>query len=197
MSTNRFLTLVSGVRRVVTAISASSGVADANKVIATGSDGRIDPSLVPATPYLLYADIQSSGTNGPAAVSGSWATLPLNTELHDTKTLGSLVSNEITLAAGTYEFVGRSQFYGTDRTQIRLYNVSDAVVVPNQESECGFFFSSFSASGWLTCQGRITLAAAKTLRLEYHCETSNSIGLGVATSFGPEHYRGLRFSKVL
>lgn len=47
MSTNRFVTLVNGVQRLVTAIAASAGVADANKIIATGSDGRIDSTLMP------------------------------------------------------------------------------------------------------------------------------------------------------
>lgn len=47
MTTNRFLTIVGGVRRLVTAISSSSGVSDANKVIATDSTGRIDSSLMP------------------------------------------------------------------------------------------------------------------------------------------------------
>ncbi len=48
MSTNRFLTIASGVRRLVTAISASVGVGDANKIVATDSTGRLDSSLLPS-----------------------------------------------------------------------------------------------------------------------------------------------------
>jgi hypothetical protein len=47
MSTNRFLTLVSGIRTLVTAISTSAGAGDANKIVATSSDGRLDASLMP------------------------------------------------------------------------------------------------------------------------------------------------------
>jgi hypothetical protein len=47
MTTNRFLTLVGGVQRLVTAIAASAGAGDANKIIATGSDGRISPTFLP------------------------------------------------------------------------------------------------------------------------------------------------------
>lgn len=47
MSSNRFITIVNGVRRLVTAISTSAGAGDANKIIATGSNGRIDNSLMP------------------------------------------------------------------------------------------------------------------------------------------------------
>ncbi len=46
MTTNRFLTIASGVRRLVTAIASSSGATDASKIVATGSDGRIHPSLI-------------------------------------------------------------------------------------------------------------------------------------------------------
>jgi hypothetical protein len=48
MSTNRFLGLVSGVTTWFTAINNSAGVADANKIISTGNDGKLDPSLMPA-----------------------------------------------------------------------------------------------------------------------------------------------------
>lgn len=48
MSTNKFLTkATSGITRLVEAIAASAGAGDANKIIATGSDGRIDESLMP------------------------------------------------------------------------------------------------------------------------------------------------------
>lgn len=47
MATNRFLTIINNVRQLVTAISASVGVGDANKIIATGADGRIDGTLMP------------------------------------------------------------------------------------------------------------------------------------------------------
>lgn len=47
MATNKFLTLVNNVRTLVTAISTSLGAGDANKIIATGADGRLDSSFLP------------------------------------------------------------------------------------------------------------------------------------------------------
>ena len=47
MSTNKFLTVVSGVTRLVQAIASSAGAGDADKVVATGSDGKIDVTLMP------------------------------------------------------------------------------------------------------------------------------------------------------
>lgn len=47
MSTLRFLSRVSGVTRLLAAITASSGVADGNKVVATDTDGKLHVSLMP------------------------------------------------------------------------------------------------------------------------------------------------------
>jgi hypothetical protein len=48
MSTNRFLGLVNGITTWFTAITNSSGVADAGKILATDSSGKIDQSFMPA-----------------------------------------------------------------------------------------------------------------------------------------------------
>jgi hypothetical protein len=47
MSTNRFLSLINGVQSWFTAINTSSGISDANKIIATNSIGEISPSFLP------------------------------------------------------------------------------------------------------------------------------------------------------
>lgn len=47
MSTNVFLTLINNVRTLVTAIASSAGAADADKIVATGADGRLDSTLMP------------------------------------------------------------------------------------------------------------------------------------------------------
>lgn len=47
MATNKFLTLINGVIQRVQAISSSSGSGDANKIVATSADGKLDPTLMP------------------------------------------------------------------------------------------------------------------------------------------------------
>lgn len=47
MTTNKFLTLVNGVRQLVTAISASAGAGDASKIISTNSSGKLDNTFLP------------------------------------------------------------------------------------------------------------------------------------------------------
>ena len=47
MSTNKFITILDGVKKLVTAIAASTGSGDASKIIATNADGKLDPTFLP------------------------------------------------------------------------------------------------------------------------------------------------------
>lgn len=47
MSTLRFLSRISGVTKLLEALTVSSGASDANKVVATGADGKLHTSLMP------------------------------------------------------------------------------------------------------------------------------------------------------
>lgn len=48
MSSNKFLSVVSGVKTLLTAIATSAGAGDANKIIATDGSGRIDITFMPS-----------------------------------------------------------------------------------------------------------------------------------------------------
>lgn len=66
MSTNRFLGLVGGVRTWFTALAASTGAPDANKIVMTDSTGRLDTSLMPvgigaATQTILASEALVAG----------------------------------------------------------------------------------------------------------------------------------------
>jgi hypothetical protein len=47
MATNKFLTFIGNAKQLVTAIATSAGVGDANKIVATGGDGKLDLTLMP------------------------------------------------------------------------------------------------------------------------------------------------------
>ncbi|HEY9696746.1 MAG TPA: hypothetical protein V6D10_05755 [Trichocoleus sp.] len=47
MSTNKFLTFLGNGKTLATAIAASVGAGDANKIVATGSNGKLDSSFMP------------------------------------------------------------------------------------------------------------------------------------------------------
>jgi hypothetical protein len=71
MSSNRFLTLVSGVQTLVEAIATSAGAGDANKVIRTSGDGRLDSSLMPSG--IGAQTVTATATE--ALVAGDWVNL--------------------------------------------------------------------------------------------------------------------------
>ena len=47
MSSNKFLTIINGVRELVTAIATSSGAGDANKIPMTDGSGKLDTTFMP------------------------------------------------------------------------------------------------------------------------------------------------------
>jgi hypothetical protein len=71
VSSNRFLTLVSGVQTLVEAIATSAGAGDANKVIRTSGDGRLDSSLMPSG--IGAQTITATATEALAA--GDWVNI--------------------------------------------------------------------------------------------------------------------------
>lgn len=48
MSTNKFLTVINGIKNLTTGISSSAGVGDANKLVSTNGAGKLDTTLLPA-----------------------------------------------------------------------------------------------------------------------------------------------------
>lgn len=58
-----YLTVLNGLAKLVTAIATSAGAGDANKLVRTGADGKLDSSLMP--------------TSGGGGAWGSWQTLTL------------------------------------------------------------------------------------------------------------------------
>jgi hypothetical protein len=74
VTTNKFLTRIAGVLQQATAIGASAGVADANKIVATDATGRVHSSLMPSG---IGADT-SSLTATEAIPAGSYVNIWLN-----------------------------------------------------------------------------------------------------------------------
>lgn len=60
MSALKFLTITSGLKQLVSALTASSGAGDANKVIATNSSGKLDPSFLPTGVELSVETLAAS-----------------------------------------------------------------------------------------------------------------------------------------
>ena len=131
--------------------------------------------------YLLYTYETSSSTDGGTATSGSPQTYPLNTEVADTGGHGSLSSNVITLAAGTYEAVIHAQFHDVNQAYVRLRDTDNNVTLVLGSQ--GLTHTAENSHTVSSGAGRFTLAAETAIELQYEVDTTASTtGLGNAPS---------------
>jgi len=141
--------------------------------------------------YILIRDEKASGTGGGTFTSGAWRTRDLNTESSDTGNHASIASNQITLAAGTYEFSAKAVSSSSDRVQARLQNITDTISI------VGLSGNSNSVSGEThvsMVDGKFTIATSKIFELQHRCSTTGNFGL--ASSFGTEIYASVEFRKT-
>jgi len=153
----------------------------------------------PAEAYALYSHVATSGTGGGTLTTGAWRTSPITTEDFDVGSYGSLASNQITLAAGTYEiFASRpinnyssSLMYGI---KTRWQNITDATTT--------LLSQSHNDQGWavgrmIVLVGRFTIAAQKTFELQASAgATYTTYGFGYPISIGSEKYAQVEIRKV-
>ncbi len=146
--------------------------------------------------YVKVSNTQSSGVSGGTATSGAFNTCILNTKDFDTTSIGSLATNQITLPAGTYMVRGRQVFFQTNLCQVRLQNITASTTLLTGESQSANSGDSTTTASQLS--GQITLSVSSALSLQYQVSsTKATTGLGTATSFGPEVYAILEFTKII
>jgi hypothetical protein len=155
----------------------------------------VDSGGSSAVPYILIRDEKAQNTAGGTFTSGAWRTRDLNTEVFDTNNLASVASNQITLAAGTYEAFITCPVSQVARHQARLYNTSDSAVLLLGTSE--FAYPSGGVQNCSTIRGRFTIAASKVLEVQHRCETTESgNGFGFEANFDTEIYTVVELRKV-
>jgi hypothetical protein len=148
--------------------------------------------------YLCYSDEKTSGTDGGTFTSGAWRTRNLNTEEADTGGYGSVASNQVTLAAGTYIAQWSAPAFDVDKHKTRLMNVTDAVVVSQGTSEdTGQSTSSDEMQSRSMGSTLFTIAATKAFEVQHYCQTTQvTDGLGRAFGSGNERYTIVEFIRL-
>jgi hypothetical protein len=138
-----------------------------------------------APDLLIYTHQVASGSNpGYTLSSGAFRTMTLNTELADAGGHGSLASNQITLAAGTYEvfattFISNGAASETGGT-LRFRNVTDgATLVVGRE----VYHHPSAITTDAVLMGVFTLAASKVCELQYYPE-GGTAEIGLTRSSG-------------
>ncbi len=153
-----------------------------------------------SVPSVIIAHTEPSGTNGGAVTIATWTARPLNTEELDADSEATLSANQITLEAGTYHVEWFSAHAQTGSSQTRLRNTTaNATLIKGTSGNAeraGGSGSTFYSTG----SGRITVAAAQVLELQYYVVNgaiSPTVGLGPNVSNGEENvYARIQFTKL-
>lgn len=136
-----------------------------------------------ASDYILIRDEKAAGTEGGTFTSGAWQTRTLNTEVSDAGGHASLATNQITLAAGTYECRISCPGSIVADHQARLYNTTAAATILEGTSEQSAAGSTTTSRSVIV--GRFTVAAAQALEVQHRCSTTRATdGFGGAANFG-------------
>jgi hypothetical protein len=181
------------------------GVGGAEERLGLGTSGQVLSSdgtdVVWATPssspaYVELRDERAASTHGGTATSGSWQTRTINTETADAGGHASIASNQITLAAGTYECEIDAVAFATAGHQARLQNITDGTTIA-----LGTVTFNETSSAGSQCASRITakftLASSKTLEVQSRVtSTRTTDGYGNAIAWGTNVYLIARFWKV-
>lgn len=116
-----------------------------------------------AKPYLEYGWVCAPNTAAQIPPANTITTLTIDTEVADTGNFGSIASNQITLAAGTYYFKAHSpcsvavNYYGSGT--LGLYNVtaSKYVTIGCQDTVNG--------TGTFKVEGQFTISSTAVFEL--------------------------------
>jgi len=147
--------------------------------------------------FVYFENRQTAGTNAGTYTNGAWRTVPINTEVSDAGGVASLSSNQITLAAGTYEYFISAPGCRVGAMIARLYNISDTDVVAEGTNELtGTVTGSANARSFI--QGTMTTTDTKVFEIQMIAtNTVANYGFGIASSLGTnEIYATAEFRKI-
>ena len=121
----------------------------------------------------------ASGTDGGTFTSGSWQTIPLNTEVTDAGQFVTLASNEFTLLPGAYVIDASAPGFKVNGFRIRIYNVTDATNLASGQTN--YSAAADDVATYATVSRYISNTTSKTYRIEGYCNTTRATdGLGKA-----------------
>ena len=143
----------------------------------------------------VLQDVKDNNVAGGTAVTAVWTARTLNTISSDPNGLIiDLASNEWKVAAGDYQVKVLAPFHHTRGTRLRIYDVTNSVVI-------GYGPSLYINNGVdmeVSLNLRITPHKDNVYRLEYYCERGgHADGLGIAANVGqPEIYTTLEITRL-
>lgn len=140
-----------------------------------------------------YQDQPASGANSPAYASGGWRTVTISAKVKDPGSIGTLSSNQMTLAAGSYDFYGMMVLgspAANGVARLRLRNITGGATIqqgPNRTAQS-------SVATVMHVQGQFINSSSVTFELQvYPAQTINAGG--ALTSGDLEVYADVYFRR--
>lgn len=182
---------------VATAVSSATVWAKLTASNLTGTGNAFGAQL------LHVRDQVGSGVASQTLTSSTWNTRRLQTSVTNEIASATLVSNVISLPAGTYyieaKAIWRNGSFG-EKAQLRLRNTTDATTTLLGQSH-NFTWSgsgiTVSVNMQQSLQGRFTLAGTKNLELQNWTLGTSPTGGGAVSSGENEVYADVLIWKVL
>jgi hypothetical protein len=143
----------------------------------------------------VLQDVKNNNVAGGTAVTAVWTARTLNTISSDPNGLIiDLASNEWKVAAGDYQVKVLAPFHHTNGTRLRIYDVTNSVVIGYGPS----LYINNNVDMEVSLNLRITPHKDNVYRLEYYCERGgHADGLGIAANVGqPEIYTTLEITRL-
>lgn len=169
--------------------SPTGGDSGAGTINAQGEIQKNGQSVHPMLDNYGQWQHQSTGDGGSFS-SGSWRTRDISTEVSNNITGASVVSNQLSLPAGTYYFRAWGIGFRCDGHQIRLQDVTNTATLAlgsTPRSPSGENVGTESSAS-----GKFTLAGTASIELQHRGASSRSIdGFGQDPGFGTQVYANL------
>jgi hypothetical protein len=143
----------------------------------------------------VLQDVKDNNVAGGTAVTAVWTARTLNTISSDPNGLIiDLASNEWKVAAGAYQVKVLAPFHHTSGTRLRIYDVTNSVVIGYGPS----LYINNNVDMEVSLNLRITPHKDNVYRLEYYCERGgHADGLGIAANVGQsEIYTTLEITRL-
>ena len=134
-----------------------------------------------AEDYILIRDEKANALSGGSFASAIWRTRDLTVKVTDTGGHASLVSNQITLAAGTYRIKAHAPASNVNAHKTKLRNITDST--DEIIGTVAYASSLDIAQTRSFIEGKFTIAESKVFELQHRCQSSRTT-TGFGRAFG-------------
>lgn len=144
--------------------------------------------------YMQVQDQKTSGTDSGTPVPSTWTNRDLNTIVINQISGATLTSNTVSLPSGTYYIEASAPFRITAGNRLRIFNNTDS----NQLLLGTTAYTNTNTESPRSCvTGQFTIAATKSISLQYHVSSGGTSGLGLASGrLVSEIYADLNIWKI-